>query len=74
MRIRAGILLGVRGALFQVDGFLIIGARRLQALLLLGGIGLLGGRHAVSVAEFEPDQVAGLSVWLASVRVAIAVS
>src|SRR5208282_3602523 len=48
----------LRGAA-QVNCLLVIGCRQFVTLLFFGGIGLLGPRHAVGVAEFEPDQIAG---------------
>ena len=44
----------------QLNCLLVIGCGHLVTLLFLFGIGLLGGRHAVGIAEFEPDQIAGV--------------
>src|SRR5208337_4626322 len=55
---RVGVFV-IGSTLFDVNGFLIRFHGRVQTLLLLGRIGLLGRRHAVIVAELEPDQVTG---------------
>src|SRR5260370_17310833 len=58
LRVVVGIFLCCIGGGPQVNCLLIVDRGRLVALFFLFGIGLLGRRHAVGVAEFEPDQVA----------------
>src|SRR5208282_4940775 len=53
------LFLGRFGGGAQVDGLLIIGCGHFEALLFFSGIGLLWSRHAVSIGQFEPDQIAG---------------
>ena len=53
-----GILLcRLRGAA-QLQCLFVIGYGQLVAFLFFGGIGLLGRRQSVGVAELEPDQIA----------------
>src|SRR5260370_38940632 len=55
-----GILLCRLRRAAQLNCLLVIGCGHLEALLFLFGIGLLGGRHAVGIAQFEPDQIASV--------------